>query len=85
MITVNGWCAGGMGGGYGNGEMNVQSTAEMGKDVCPNFLPLFLENIDRSSCNDGNWDHYHEDLSFNIIGGFTTVSRGKELITCLNP
>ncbi len=46
----------GWGGGYGNGEMNVQSTAEMGKDVCPNFLPLFLENIDRSSCNDGNWE-----------------------------
>ncbi len=27
---------------------------EMGKDFCPTFLHPFLENIDRSSCNDGS-------------------------------
>ncbi len=26
---------------------------EMGKDLCPNFLQPFLENIDRRSCDDG--------------------------------
>ncbi len=48
MITVNGWCAGGKGGG-----VSVQSMGEMEKDFCPNFLQPFLENIDRRSCNDG--------------------------------
>ncbi len=33
MITVNGWCAGGKGGG-----VVVQSMGEMGKDCCPDFL-----------------------------------------------
>ncbi len=41
MITVNGLCAGGMGGG------SDQSMGEMGKDFCPNFLQPFLGNIDR--------------------------------------
>ncbi len=50
MITVNGWCAGGKGGG-----MSVQSMGEVGKDFCPNFLQSFLENIDRRSCDDGGW------------------------------
>ncbi len=46
MITVNGWCARGMGGGgYGDGEMCVQSIGEMGKDFYANFLQPFLENI----------------------------------------
>ncbi len=35
MITVIGWCAGGMGGGEGR---SVQSMGEMGKDFCPNFM-----------------------------------------------
>ncbi len=48
MITANGWCAGGKGGGR-----SVQSMGEMGKDFCPNFLQPFLEKIDRRSCNDG--------------------------------
>ncbi len=51
MITVNGWCAGG---GDGGGGRSVQSMGEMGKDICPNFLQPFLENIDRRSCNDGS-------------------------------
>ncbi len=49
MITVNGWCAGGKGGG-----LNVQLMGEMGKDVYPNFLQAFLANIDRRSRNDGS-------------------------------
>ncbi len=55
MITVNGWCAGGKGGGgrgKGVGESSVKG--EMEKDFCPNFLQPFLENIDRRSCNDGS-------------------------------
>ncbi len=52
MITVNGWCADGMGGEKGDGEMSVQSMGEMGKDFCLNFLQPFLEKIDRRSCND---------------------------------
>ncbi len=55
MITVNGWCADGMGGGgKGNGEMSVQSMREMGKDLCPNILQPFFENIDKRNCNDGS-------------------------------
>ncbi len=54
MITVNGWGAGGKGGGQGKGGMSVQSMVEMGKNFCPNFLQHFLENIDRRSCNDGS-------------------------------
>ncbi len=54
MITVNGWRAGGMGGGLVNGEMSVHSMGEIGKYFCPNFLQLFLENSDRRSCNDGS-------------------------------
>ncbi len=38
-----------VGGGGGFMEMNVQSLGKMGKDFCPNFL----ENVGRSSCNDG--------------------------------
>ncbi len=46
MITVNGWYAGGKGGGRGKGgQVSVQSMGEMGKDFCPNFLQPFLENI----------------------------------------
>ncbi len=41
-------------GGREKGGMSVQSMGEMGKDVCPNFLHPFLENIDRRSCNDGS-------------------------------
>ncbi len=37
----------------GGGGRRVQSMGEMGKDFCPNFLQLFLENIDRRSFNDG--------------------------------
>ncbi len=37
MITVNGWCAGGMGGG--------QRNEEMGKDFCSNFLQPFLKTL----------------------------------------
>ncbi len=47
MKTVNGWCAGGEG----------RVMGEMGKDLCPNFLRPFLENIDRRSCNDGSRTH----------------------------
>ncbi len=46
MITVNGYCVGGMG---GRREMG-----EIWKDFCPNFPQPFLENIDRGSCNGGN-------------------------------
>ncbi len=48
MITVNGWCAGGKGGG----GRSVQSMGEMGKDFCPNFLQSFLKNMGRRSRND---------------------------------
>ncbi len=34
--------------------MSVQQMEEMGKEFCPNFLPPFLENNDRRSCNDGS-------------------------------
>ncbi len=55
MITVNGWCAGGKGGGVGErGLGECQSMGEMGKDFFPNFLQPFLENIDRRRCNDGS-------------------------------
>ncbi len=56
MITVNGWCAGEKGGGRGSEGwgVSVQLMGEMGRDFCPNFLQTFLENIDRSSCNDGS-------------------------------
>ncbi len=57
MITVNGWCAGGKGGGdWEKSEegVSVQSMEGMGKDRCPNFFQPFLENIDRRSCNDGS-------------------------------
>ncbi len=37
------------GGDQATGEMSVQSLGKIGKDFCPNFL----ENVDRSSCNDG--------------------------------
>ncbi len=47
MITVNGWYAGGMGGGSG-------AMGEMGKDFCPKVLQPFFEDIGRRSCNDGN-------------------------------
>ncbi len=43
------------GGGVGEREgVSDQSMGEMGKDICPNFLQPFLENIDRRSCNDGS-------------------------------
>ncbi len=46
MITVNGWCAGGMGmGSRETLEMSVQSIGEMGKDLCPNYLQPFIEKI----------------------------------------
>ncbi len=53
MITVNGWCVGGMGavGEWGD-ECSVNGGD--GEDSCPNFLQSFLEKIDRRSCNDGN-------------------------------
>ncbi len=54
MITINGWCAGGNVRGRGKEGVRVQSTGEMGKDVCPKLLQPFLENNDRRSCNDGN-------------------------------
>ncbi len=54
MITVNGWCAGGNGGGgVGERGVSVQSIGEIRKGFCPNFLQPFLENIDRKSCNNG--------------------------------
>ncbi len=58
MITVNGWCTGGKGGGGGRGKggMSVKSMGEMGKYFCPSFLQSFLENIDRGSCDDGSWE-----------------------------
>ncbi len=51
MITVNGYCAGGKGGGEGS---SVQSMGEMGKDFCPNSFQPFFETIGRRSCNDGS-------------------------------
>ncbi len=36
------------------GRGGVGERGEMGKDFCPNFLQPFLENIDKSSCNDGS-------------------------------
>ncbi len=38
--------------GLGKGGMRGQSLGEMGKDIGPNFLQPFLENIDSRSCND---------------------------------
>ncbi len=29
----------------GGGGMSVQSMGEMGKDICPNFLQRFLDNV----------------------------------------
>ncbi len=53
--TVNGWRAGWEGGGYGVGEMSIQSIGEMGKDFCPKPSPTSSsKNIDRRSCNDGS-------------------------------
>ncbi len=47
MITVNGWCAGGKGGGGRvKRGMSVQSMGEMWKDFSPNFLQPFFENVD---------------------------------------
>ncbi len=37
------WVQMGWGSGVGNGEIAVQ----MEKDFCPNFVPPFLESIDR--------------------------------------
>ncbi len=34
--------------------MSVQSMGETGKDFCPKFLQLFVENIDRRNFNDGS-------------------------------
>ncbi len=42
------------GGEYRNGDTSVQSMGEMEKDFCSNFLQPFLENIDKTSCNDGS-------------------------------
>ncbi len=71
MITVNGWWAGGKGGG-----MSVQSKGDMGKDFCSNFLQPFLENINRRSCNDGNREFipvfhnpHRKMLTFSFGGG----------------
>ncbi len=56
MITVNGWCAGGKGGGGGRlGECSVKGGN--GERLLPkNFLQPFLETIDRRRCNDGSRD-----------------------------
>ncbi len=55
MITVNGCVQVGRGGGRAKGDgVSVQSMGAMGKDICPNFLQPFLENIDRRSRNDGS-------------------------------
>ncbi len=48
MVTVNGWCAGGVGG------TSVQSMGEMEKDFCPNVLQSLLEIVNRRKCNDGS-------------------------------
>ncbi len=37
VVTVNGWYAGGRGGGFIIGKLSVQSMGEVGKGVCPNF------------------------------------------------
>ncbi len=60
MILVNGWCAGGKGGG-----VSVQSMGEMGKDFCPHFLQSFLKNFDRRSCDDGSLFQYFTTLTEN--------------------
>ncbi len=53
----------------GGGWMGVQSMGKMGKDVCPNVLQLFLENIDRRSCN---------DESRELIQHFTTLTKNAD-------
>ncbi len=44
MITVNGWCAGGCGGGgwvgVHNGDVSEKSMGEMGRDFCLFYLLL---------------------------------------------
>ncbi len=51
-VIINGWYAGG-GGGLSFEEMRFQSKVvlygEMGKDICPNLILRFFENIDRRS------------------------------------
>ncbi len=55
--------------GRGGGGRSVKSMGEMGKDFCPNFLQLFLENIDRRSCN---------DESRELIQHFTTLTKNAD-------
>ncbi len=54
MITVNGWCAGGMGGGVS--KWGDECSVNGGDGLSPNFLLSFLENIDRRSSNDEGRD-----------------------------
>ncbi len=53
MITVNGWCAGGMG-GEGEWEDECAVNGGDGENFCANVFQTFLENIGRRSCNGGN-------------------------------
>ncbi len=71
MITFNGWCAGGKGGGGRKmcRWVSVQSMGEMGIHFCPNFLQPFLKNIHRRCCDDGRR---------NLFQYFTTLTENAD-------
>ncbi len=69
MITVNGWRAGGKGGGRGKGGMSVQSMGEMGKDFCPNFLQPFLETLTEGAVT---------TKAGNLLKYFTTLTENAD-------
>ncbi len=52
-IAVYGWCASGTG-GEGKWGDDYLVSGGMGKDFCPNFLQPLLENINKTSCNEGS-------------------------------
>ncbi len=54
MITVNWWCAGGMGRGVDKLGNECSVNGGGGERLLSKISPTFLENIDRRSANDGN-------------------------------
>ncbi len=59
MIAVYGWCASWTG-GEGKWGYEYLVSGGMGKDFRPNFLQPLLENINRTSCNDGSREYLVE-------------------------
>ncbi len=56
MITVNGWCASGMGEGVGVGRWGDECSVNGGdgESLRPKRFPTFFEKIDRRTCKDGS-------------------------------